>query len=56
MKIDLIDTIDRAGELAAMLSAVRFDELTAAGSQGVHTAIALLTAHLDTARELAALE
>ena len=52
MPIKLIDTLDRARELAAMLTAIRLDELTSEGSQGVHATIARIIEQLDQAKEL----
>ena len=47
-------TIDRARELTAMLTAIRFEELTDAGGQIVHSTIARIVEHFDRVKELAA--
>lgn len=54
MPIQLIDILDRARELAAMLTAIRLDELTDEGAQGVHATIARIIEQLEHAKGLAA--
>ena len=49
----LHDALDRARDLTELLSAVRLDELTDEGCQGVHAVIARISEHLIEAKALA---